>query len=144
LHADLPRLEEQLTKVLEESQIDGTEKQVFFGSGCHPEIYHISKRFGADIPPVKNCLEAFFGENAEELEKNRTMLMTPGWIRAWPSIMEGLGWDEVDVRINLGRYDRILLLDPGIDPLTDEEILMFFDLTQIPIEIEHLPLDHCQ
>jgi hypothetical protein len=37
---------------------------------------------------------------------------------------------------NLGRYDRILLLDPGIDPLSDEEILMFFDLTRIPIEIE--------
>ena len=53
LHADLPRLEEQLTKVLEESQIDGTEMQVFFGSGCHPEIGRIAKRFGAGIAQVK-------------------------------------------------------------------------------------------
>jgi hypothetical protein len=142
LHADLPRLEEQLRKVLEESQIDGTEVQVFFGSGCHPDIYRIAKRFVAGIAPVKNCLEAFCGENVEKFEENRTMIMTPGWIRAWPSIMKSMGWDEVDVRINLGRYDRILLLDPGIDPLTEDEILMFFDLTQIPIEIEHLPLDH--
>ncbi len=39
-------------------------------------------------------------------------------------------------------YDKILLLDPGIDPLSDEEILMFFDLTQIPIKIEPLELNH--
>ena len=56
--------------------------------------------------------------------------------------MEALGWDEVDVRINLGRYDRILLLDSGIDPITNDEILMFFDLAQVPIDIEPLQLDH--
>jgi len=142
LHADLPRLEAKLTKILEECQSDGAEVQVFFGSGCHPEINRLVKRFGAGIAPVKNCIEAFCGENVKKLEENRTMIMTPGWIRAWPRIMEALGWDEVDVRINLGRYDRILLLDSGIDPITDDEVLMFFDLTQIPIDIEPLRLDH--
>jgi hypothetical protein len=68
--------------------------------------------------------------------------MTPGWIRAWPGIMAALGWDAVDVRINLGRYNRILLLEPGINPLTDEEILAFFDLTQVPVDIELLELQH--
>jgi hypothetical protein len=34
------------------------------------------------------------------------------------------------------------ILDPGKDPLTDEEILMFFDLAQVPIDIEPLQLDH--
>jgi len=142
LHADLPRLEEQLKKVLEKTRVHGTKVRVLLGSGCHPEICRLVRRYGAGLAPVKNCIEAFCGENAKKLEENRTMIMTPGWIRAWPNIMEALGWDEVDVRINLGRYDRILLLDPGIDPLTDDEILMFFDLTQIPIEVEHLPLDH--
>lgn len=70
------------------------------------------------------------------------MIMTPGWVRAWPSIMKGLGWDEVDVRTNLGRYERILLVDPGLDPLTEEEIIDFFDLTQVPIECEPLDLQH--
>jgi hypothetical protein len=70
------------------------------------------------------------------------MIMTPGWVRAWPSIMEALGWDGVDTRINLGRYDRILLLDAGVDPLSEEEILSFFDLVQVPIEVESLNLDH--
>jgi len=142
LHADLPRLERELTKALEESRIEGTEVQVFLGSGCHPDICRLARRFGAGIAPVKNCIEAFCGENAKKLEENRTMIMTPGWVRAWPRIMEALGWDEVDVRINLGRYDRILLLDAGVDPLSEEEILSFFDLVQVPIEIDSLNLDH--
>jgi hypothetical protein len=142
LHADLHRLEEQLTKALEESKVEETEVQVFFGSGCHPDICRLSRRFGAGIAPVKNCIEAFCGENAKRLEENRTMIMTPGWVRAWPRIMAALGWDEVDVRINLGRYDRILLLDAGVDPLREEEILSFFDLVQVPVEVEALDLEH--
>jgi hypothetical protein len=142
LHADLHRLEEQLTKALEESKGEGTEVRVFFGNGCHPDICRLSRRFGAGIAPVKNCIEAFCGENAKKLEENRTMIMTPGWVRAWPRIMAALGWDEVDVRINLGRYDRILLLDAGVDPLREEEILSFFDLVQVPVEVEALDLEH--
>jgi hypothetical protein len=72
------------------------------------------------------------------------MIMTPGWIRAWPDIMASLGWDAVDVRQNLGRYNRILLLEPGISPLTDDEILAFFDLIQVPIDIEILDLTNFQ
>ncbi|MFO7555267.1 MAG: DUF1638 domain-containing protein [Desulfobacterales bacterium] len=102
----------------------------------------MKQQFGAGFAPVKNCIEAFCGKHAEKLEANRTMIMTPGWIRAWPRIMEALGWDEVDVGINLGRYDRILLLDPGLDSLTDDEILMFFDLARVSIEIEPLQLNH--
>jgi hypothetical protein len=55
-------------------------------------------------------------------------------------MMEALGWNEVDVRINLGRYERILVIDAGIDPLTDEEILWFFDLVQVPLEIKKIDL----
>jgi hypothetical protein len=142
LHADLPLLEKELTKALEESKVEGTEVQVFFGSGCHPDICRLTRRFGAGIAPVKNCIEAFCGENAKKLEKNRTMIMTPGWVRAWPRIMDALGWDEVDTRINLGRYDRILLLDAGVDSLSEEEILSFFDLVQVPVEVEALDLEH--
>jgi hypothetical protein len=54
--------------------------------------------------------------------------------------MEALGWSEVDVRINLGRYERILVIDPGLEPLTDEETLVFFDLVQVPVEIKKIDL----
>ncbi len=79
----------------------------------------------------------------KELEQNHTMVMTPSWVRLWPESMKRLlGWTEVDFRINLGRYERILVLDPGLVPLTDEEILEFFDLVQVPVEVEPLSLDH--
>jgi hypothetical protein len=46
--------------------------------------------------------------------------------------------------MNLGRYERILVLDAGIDPLRDEEILEFFDLAQVPVDVEALDLEHFQ
>lgn len=142
LHADLPKLEEKLVGALSAGRTADSEVRLLFGSGCHPDMCHLAQRFGAGLAPVKNCIEAFCGARTKELEANRTMVMTPGWIRAWPAIMKALGWDEVDARINLGIYDRILLLDPGIDPLGDDEILAFFDLTQVPVEMEPLDLGH--
>jgi hypothetical protein len=44
--------------------------------------------------------------------------------------------------MNLGRYERILVLDAGLATLSDEEILEFFDLVQVPVEVESLNLDH--
>jgi hypothetical protein len=142
LHADLDRLEQALKSALSAAGAPETEVRLFLGVGCHPDMLQLTKEYGAGISPVKNCLEAFLGPKHQELEKDGTMIMTPGWIRAWPGIMAALGWDAVDVRINLGRYNRILLLDPGINPLTDEEILAFFDLTQVPVDLELLELQH--
>jgi hypothetical protein len=82
------------------------------------------------------------GEKKKELEENRKMIMAPYWIRTWPAIMKAFCWNEVDVRINLGRCDRILLIEPEIRPLTDEEILSFFNLVQVPIEVEPMDLTH--
>jgi hypothetical protein len=142
LHADLDRLEQALKSALSMTGGSETEVRIFLGVGCHPDMLKLAREYGAGLSSVKNCIEAFLGPKQEELEKDGTMIMTPGWIRAWPDIMAALGWDEVDVRINLGRYNRILLLESGLNPLTDEEILAFFDLTQIPIELESLELQH--
>lgn len=142
LHAVPERLEETLLGILSDENMRNKDIRILFGIGCHPDVAHHAERFGARLSPVKNCIEAFCGDQARELEANRTLVMTPGWVRAWPNIMDALGWNEVDVRINLGRYDRILLLEPGIEPLTDEEILSFFDLTQVPVEVQPLSLDH--
>lgn len=142
LHADLDRLERTLKSALSDARASEAEVRMFLGVGCHPDMLKLAKEYGAGISPVKNCIEAFLGPKHQELEKDGTMIMTPGWIRAWPGIMAALGWDAVDVRINLGRYNRILLLEPGINPLTDEDILAFFDLTQVPIDIESLELQY--
>ncbi|SRR5208337_1926273 len=144
LHVNLDRLENELKSALAAASTNGAQIQLFLGIGCHPDIVKLSGEYGALLSPVKNCIEAFLGAKTKELEKDGTMILTPGWVRAWPGMMAGLGWNEVDVRINYGRYNRILVLDPGINPLSDEEILEFFDLTQVPIEIEPLELDHFQ
>lgn len=93
-----------------------------------------------DILPAGNCIDALPGsEERLKYEAEGCFLLTPGWVRAWPSIVASMGWDAVDVRINPGRYKKILVFDSGIHPLTDEEVLDFFDLTEFVVEI--CPLD---
>ena len=142
LHADPERMEKEIARMV--TQIDQVKNIRFlFGNGCHPDMCEIAKKAGAGLPPEKNCIHAFLGAaQAKALEENRTMIVSPGWIEAWGGIMEGLGWDETDVRINLGRYDRILLLDPEIVALNEETLLEFFDLVQVPIETMKLELTY--
>jgi hypothetical protein len=140
LHGDPEALHLELERALSKRGEQEMDIRILFGTGCDPDIHRLAIRYGAKAACVKNCIEAFCGDQQTELEANRTMIMTPGWIRAWPAIMAVQGWDEVDVRMNLGRYDRILLLDAGINPLSDDELIEFFDLVQIPIEFESLDL----
>jgi Protein of unknown function (DUF1638) len=142
LHCNLHHLEEGLKDALLSTNRPRTDIRILYGTSCHPEMPLLSKEHGVETLSVRNCIEAFLGDRATEVENERTMIMTPGWVRAWPSIMKGLGWDEVDVRVSLGRYERILIIDAGLDPLTDEETIAFFDLTQVPIETEPLDLRH--
>ena len=68
--------------------------------------------------------------------------MTPAWIDMITNSIADGHWTVEDARINLGRYDRIILLDYGLEPQGDEMIMEFFDLTQVPIEIVPVSLDH--
>ncbi len=140
LHASLSRLEEALGAAIAKALPSGRKIALLYGQGCHPEIGSFLEKQGAAAIPVKNCIEALLGKDAPETRDTKTMIMTPGWVRAWPAIMEALGWNEVDVRINLGRYERILILDAGIEPLSDEETLSFFDLIQVPVEVRKIDL----
>lgn len=139
LHADLDRLEEDLRRKGEELSMESGPRYLLFGTGCHPELRRIAEEDGFETAPFRNCLEWLAGSEAREMEKDRTMLMTPAWVRVWPQIMAVMGWDPVDARIQLGRYDRILVLDAGLHSLSDEEILNFFDLVQVPLVIK--PVD---
>lgn len=140
LHASLPRLEEALRDALDKAKPSERKTSLLYGQGCHPEMKSFLEKQGVAAFPVKNCIEALLGRDAPEIGDSKTMIMTPGWIRAWPAIMDALGWNEVDARINLGRYERILVVDAGIEPLTDEETLGFFDLVQVPLETRKIDL----
>lgn len=144
LHANADRMKTELEEAVNAIKADHPgEIQFFFGNGCHPDICQIAAGCEARMPGVNNCIQAIIGPaETKRLEADRTMVVTPAWIAAWPGIMEGLGWDEVDVRINMGRYDRILLLDSGVVPIADEDILAFYDLVQVPVEIEQVNLKY--
>jgi hypothetical protein len=144
LHNDLELLESSLMGALAEVG-DGLAPRLLFGSGCLPHLPEIAKARGLPLLSEKNCLEAILGpERLRELERDKTMVITPSWLRKTWFAPDGLramlGWDNTDFRINFGRYDRILVLDPGFEPVTDEELLEAFDLLEVPLEIEPLSL----
>jgi hypothetical protein len=147
LHNDLDllagRLDEAYKKV---SEGDGGVR-LLLGAGCLPGLKETAQEKGWKLLSTKNCLGALVGEDRlMELEQNKTMVITPAWIRkAWFSdegIRELLGWDDTDFRINFGRYDRLLVLDFGLNPLSDDEILDAFTVIEVPIETEPMSLEH--
>lgn len=143
LHADPVKMKAAISSVISELESSDSKISFLFGNGCHPDMCAIAEDHGVNLPDEKNCIDAFLGpDKARELEQNRTMIISPGWLKAWPDIMQGLGWDVVDTRINLGRYDRILLLDPGLIPIDDEALIAFYDLVQVPVEIMEIDLEY--
>ncbi|MDR1112114.1 MAG: DUF1638 domain-containing protein [Deltaproteobacteria bacterium] len=146
LHNDLGLLERALGQALDEE--NGSQgPRLLMGSGCLPHLPEIARERGLRLPGAKNCLDALLGlERLRELERGRTMVITPSWLRktwlAEDGIRALLGWDEVDFRQNFGRYDRILVLDPGLEPMTDLELLEAFELIGVPLEVEPLDLGH--
>jgi len=144
LHADIAHLQRELASTIDRvKETGGDNVRVLYGQGCLPGIDSLAAEKEVPVASANNCLGAFIGDKLKDLENNHTMVMTPSWVRVWPEAMKKfLGWSEVDFRMNLGRYERVLVLDAGLAPLSDEEILEFFDLVQVPVEVESLHLDH--
>ena len=92
---------------------------------------------------AQSCIEAFLDPAERAQLTERAFIMSPGWLReCWRSIfVNGLGWDEIDGRINFGLYDVVVVLDFGLEPIDDIAVLEFFDFTQTPVEIVPATLD---
>jgi hypothetical protein len=142
LHFNLDKLEIFIKQALKNAAAEGADPRLFFGNGCHPDMCHVINNQGGKIIGAKNCVEAFCNESIDESEQNRTKVITPGWVRFFSNMTSAAGWDAVDIRQDFSRYDRFLLMDTGINPLSEEEILAFYDLTQVPVEIQQIDLDH--
>lgn len=130
LHTDMNRLERELDHLLSTLRLeDCVDLHILYGKACSPSLDQVVKKHGAVSIEADNCLDAFLGPLKKEVEAENAFVLTPGWIRAWPAIMKSMEWDEVDSRINLGRYDKAVLFDAGIQSPTEEEILWFFDVS---------------
>ena len=150
LDNNLSLLESTLSRAITENQTRaGNGLRLMFGRACLPNMTEFAAGHNIATLPDKNCIAALLGDQRKlELEKDKTMVVTPAWVRKMWLEPEGvksiLGWTEVDFRINLGRFDRILVLDAGLNSLSDEEILEAFDLIQVPFEFEPCDLSRFQ
>jgi len=142
LHDNLETMEETLERALIEARSDGP-RGLLYGYGCMPDMRAFAAARGIALLSARNCLAALTGEDKlRELEKDHTLVASLGWIRKMWLGRAGTagGWQVEDYRQNFGRYDRVLVLDPGLTPLTDEEIITCYDLIQVPLELHPFDL----
>ena len=145
VHTHSAIMQKQLSEAVLESQQRGGGLCILVGKECECDvpISEIAREYNGRLPEYINCIEIFLGrEKTLELQKNRTVLMTPAWIQMIQNAIATDLWTVEDARMNLGWYDRILLLDTGVTPISDEEIMAFYDLVQVPIEFMDIDLDH--
>jgi hypothetical protein len=147
-HCNIEELQRRLEEALQSPLIaDKSEVRLFYGCKCLPDMQDFAKRNGVKVLPTSNCVSAMVGDKElVELERGRTMVLTPSWISKLFTVKEEvpgfLKWDETDFKVNFGRYDRCLILETTTPP-TDEEILEIFDLFGNPvIETAPCPPDH--
>lgn len=143
LHVNLDLLEQAIKSKLKEAGA-GEPVSLLVGSKCHPEIKSLVEQYNSKIVSSSNCIELLLGGKMAEMDREaKTFYITNGWLKRWRDIfIEGLKWDNIDARQNFGYYDRIILIDTGLTEVRDEDILEFFEYTQIPIEIYSTGLEY--
>lgn len=135
----------EVVKGVARAEEEGADISFLLGRECESlqPLSEIAESCGGLLPDGLNCIELILGqEKALELQENRSTVMTPAWMEMISNSIADGHWTVDDARINLGHYDRIILLDFGLEPLADEMILEFFELVQVPIEILPVSLDH--
>ena len=142
LPAGLHVSDERLGAALAEA-LDSSERRTLCLYGaCHPDIDAMLEKRGGRRLAAQSCVEAFLDPAERAQLPERAFIMSPGWLREWRSIfVDGMGWDEIDGRINFGLYDVVVVLDFGLEPIDDIAVLEFFDFTQTPVEIVPATLD---
>jgi hypothetical protein len=143
VHVDLKKLQEKVIEALDTVQAD---KVIFmFGEKCHPLFYEFLRGYDLVRLPGASCWEIFLGALLPDGQPRdpKVFYMTPSWLKRWREFFDpGWGVDDVAMRQAFAFYENIVLVDTGICEFSDEEILEFFEHTQIPIEIEAGDLTH--
>jgi len=139
LHSRLSTLKEKVHKILDESK---DEKIILlYGSRCHPDFEELSKNYDVVRFEGANCISILSNDNVSPILDPKTFYLTPGWVMNWKEIFAGdFGLDEISMRQNLGYFDRMLLLSNDAVKIEDEQILEFFDVAGVPIEVEYAGL----
>ncbi|MDR2500439.1 MAG: DUF1638 domain-containing protein [Treponema sp.] len=141
VHAD--RLEQAVAEKIAGPGAGKT--MLLYGSMCHTEWPRITGRSGVVYPKPANCAELLLSpQKKKEIDATGNVYyLTMGGLKLWKEIYrQGHGWDETDARQNFCYFDRIVVLDTGVFPISEEDLFEFFEYTQVPVEIENISLDH--
>jgi hypothetical protein len=112
---------------------------------CHTEWPRVTEKRDTAYPKAANCVEVLLGTEKKKAfdEGENVYFLTMGGLRQWKEIYrQGHGWDDADARVNFGYFEKIIVLDSGVFPVSDEDLFEFFDFTQVPVEVMPISLDH--
>lgn len=139
LHSRLSTLKEEVRSILDERK---DEKIILlFGSRCHADFEELSKNHEVVRFEGENCISILSSDSGSRILDPKTFYLTPGWVMNWKEIFAGdLGLDEISMRQNLGYFERMLLLSNDSVKIEDEQILEFFDVAGVPIEVDYAGL----
>jgi len=117
---------------------------VIYGE-CHPKIREIIRPFKAILIDCQNCVDALITRKGMENKGKEGLYfyLSPGWIEAWRDIFLRLNWDREVARLQLGAFKGAVFLDTLGNAIDYEnELMEFFDFTNLPFEIMPVDLAH--
>jgi len=142
LHVDFGDLKEALVAELDKCKTNDSEGTIVVYGQCHPDIEEIIKPYQAALTACQNCVDAFITRKGMENKAKDGLFfyLSPGWLDAWKDIFRRLNWDQEVARMQMGSFRGSVYLDTLKDaPAREEELLEFFDFTNLPFEI--MPVD---
>jgi hypothetical protein len=145
LHVDFDDLKEALVAELEKCRKEGSEGTIVVYGQCLPLIEEILKPYHAALAACQNCVDAFITRKGLEKKANDGLFfyLSPGWLDAWKDIFRRLNWGQEEARMQMGSFRGSVYLDTLKDAAArEEELLEFFDFTNLPFEIMPVDLGH--
>jgi len=127
---------------MDKCETNGSEGTIVVYGQCHPDIEEIIKPYQAALTACQNCVDAFITRKGMENKAKDGLFfyLSPGWLDAWKDIFRRLNWDQEVARMQMGSFRGSVYLDTLKDaPAREEELLEFFDFTNLPFEI--MPVD---
>jgi hypothetical protein len=145
LHVDFEDLKEALVAELENCRKEESEGTIVVYGQCLPLIEEILKPYHAALAACQNCVDAFITRKGLENKAKDGLFfyLSPGWLDAWKDIFRRLNWGQEEARMQMGSFRGSVYLDTLKDAAArEEELLEFFDFTNLPFEIMPVDLGH--
>ncbi len=144
LHVNFDKLQDRLTKTLEQARTSGTELKIIYGH-CHPDMIEMLDRYGAKKLGAGNCIEAIAGkEQIAKLDAEaKSFFLTAGWVNNYENIFAAGEEDfGMDFSSMFSGYQRIIVFETGVIPIDEEKVREFSLFTGLPVERISITLDH--